>query len=319
MKRIILVVGLLVAVVAVSLSLAPIGRAAGPEWVVVNPGDTLFAIAQRYGTSVQALISANNLPNANFVYSGQRLLIPLGSPVNPAAENPPAQNQPNPSSSQPSAGIYYTVRPGDTLAAIAGRYGVSVGAIAQANNLTNYNFVWYGQRLLIPGTSDLNGIAQAAPAQPEPAQPAASAKPVNPPVANNGVAAPIAPNPPTTGKWIDVNVSNQTITAYEGSTPLKIVIVSTGLPRTPTVLGTYRILSKYPAVRMTGGTPGYDYYDLPNVPYTMFFFQGYAIHGTYWHSNFGHPMSHGCVNLPTDEAKWFYEWAPIGTPVVSHS
>ena len=72
------------------------------------------------------------------------------------------------------------------------------------------------------------------------------------------------------------------------------------------------------AVRMTGGTPGVDYYDLPNVPYSMFFYQGYAIHGTYWHTNFGHPMSHGCVNLPTAEAKWFYEWAPVGTPVVSH-
>jgi len=64
---------------------------------------------------------------------------------------------------------------------------------------------------------------------------------------------------------------------------------------------------------MTG--PGYD---LANVPWTMFFYAGYAIHGTYWHNNFGHPMSHGCVNMTTTEAKWLYEWAPKGTLVVVH-
>ncbi len=290
--------------------------AAGPQWVVVNPGDTLYSIAARNGTTVEALMRANNLPNPNFVYSGQRLLIPLGNPTYGMPAQPqvapaqpqaaPAQPQAAPAQPQVAASsVYYTVRPGDTLAAIAQRYGVSLSALAQANKLTNWNFVWYGQRLLIPGATNVNGVqASAPPAAPKP---------------NNAApSAPSAVNAPTTGKWIDVNVTNQTITAYEGSTPLKTILVSTGLPRTPTVLGTYKILRKYPAVRMTGGTPGYDYYDLPNVPYSMFFFQGYAIHGTYWHNNFGHPMSHGCVNLPTAEAKWFYEWAPLGTPVVSH-
>ncbi len=281
-------------------------HAAGPEWVIVNPGDTLFSIAARYGVSVELLMRANNLPNANFVYSGQRLLIPdplmiLEQPAQNVSVNAPASvasiAQGNPSA------VYYTVSPGDTLAAIAQRYGVSIAAIAQANNLTNWNFVWYGQRLVIPGAN----MPAPAPAQP-----------VAPPPAAPVAAAPAPANAPTDGKWIDVNVSNQTITAYEGSVAIKTILVSTGLPRTPTVLGTYKILSKYPAVRMTGGTPGIDYYDLPNVPYTMFFFRGYAIHGTYWHNNFGHPMSHGCVNLPTTEAKWFYEWAPIGTPVVTH-
>jgi lipoprotein-anchoring transpeptidase ErfK/SrfK len=211
--------------------------------------------------------------------------------------------------------VYYTVRPGDSLAAIAARYGISMSAIAQANGLTNWNFVWYGQRLLIPGATNVNGVNPPAPAQPAAPQPAAPQPAAPQP---NNPAAPPAVNAPTSGKWIDVNVTNQTITAYEGTTPLKSILVSTGLPRTPTVIGTFKILRKYPAVRMTGGTPGNDYYDLPNVPYSMFFYQGYAIHGTYWHSNFGHPMSHGCVNLPTDEAKWFYDWAPVGTPVVSH-
>jgi lipoprotein-anchoring transpeptidase ErfK/SrfK len=64
---------------------------------------------------------------------------------------------------------------------------------------------------------------------------------------------------------------------------------------------------------MTG--PGYN---LPNVPYVMYFYGANAIHGTYWHNNFGHPMSHGCINLRTGDAAWLYSWASIGTPVVVH-
>lgn len=307
MKRILFLCTLVLLVAAFALPAGGL-NAAGPEWVVVNPGETLTMLAQRYGVSIDALMQANNLPNANFVYSGQRLLIPdplmtfPGQPQQPA--NVPVQQPQNvPAVAPQSAGaVFYTVRPGDTLAAIASRYGISAAAIAEANNLTNWNFVWYGQRLRIPGTTSVTGIVPPAP-QPSAPQP----------------AAPIPVNPPTTGKWIDINVSDQTITAYEGSTPLKTVVVSTGTARTPTVLGTYKILSKYPAVHMTGGTPGVDYYDLPGVPWTMFFYQGYAIHGTYWHSNFGTRMSHGCVNLPTNEAQWFYDWASVGTPVVSHN
>lgn len=317
MKRIVLLAALIAITVLFALPVATGTHAAGPEWIIVNAGETLTMIAARYGVSVEALMRVNNLPNANFVYSGQRLLIP--DPLMVFSPQPPAQNvqpilvvqpqQPIPivQPQQPLQAVYYTVRPGDTLAGIASRYGVSIAAIAQANNLTNWNFVWYGQRLLVPGTNDINGVIPILPAKPVLAPPGAPQP-----------AAPQPLNPASEGKWIDVNVSNQSITAYEGNVAIKTILVSTGLPRTPTVLGTYKILSKYPAVRMTGGTPGIDYYDLPNVPYTMFFFRGYAIHGTYWHNNFGHPMSHGCVNLPTNEAKWFYEWAPIGTPVVTH-
>jgi LysM repeat protein len=305
MKRALVILGLVALFIAVAIPFATTAHAVGPQWIVVNPGDTLYSIAARYGTTVEALLRANNLPNANFVYSGQRLLIPLGIPVNAAPPPLPAQ----PAAPQPVNNVYYTVRPGDTLAAIAARYGVSVAAIAQANGLTDWNFVWYGQRLVIPGATNINGVNAPPPA---PAQAAA------PPPNHPAPAAPPAANAPTTGKWIDVNLTQQTITAYEGDTPVKTVLVSTGTVYHPTVVGTFKILTKYPAVRMTGGTPGVDYYDLPNVPWTMFFYQGYAIHGTYWHNNFGHPMSHGCVNLPTDAAKWFYDWAPVGTPVVSH-
>jgi lipoprotein-anchoring transpeptidase ErfK/SrfK len=306
MRRILLSIAFIAGALALALPWAAGTSAAGPQWVIVNPGETLTSIAVQHGVSVESLMRVNNLPNPNFVYSGQRLLIPdplMQFPAQAAQNVPATQPQTAPS-------VYYTVRAGDTLAGIASRYGVSIATIAQANNLTNWNFVWHGQRLRIPGAASVSGVNQ--PATQSAAQPAAPQPPASQP------AAPSTVNAPTDGKWIDVNVTNQTITAYEGNVALKTILVSTGLPRTPTVLGTYKVLRKYPAVRMTGGTPGYDYYDLPNVPYTMFFFQGYAIHGTYWHTNFGHPMSHGCVNLPTDEAKWFYEWAPVGTPVVSH-
>ncbi len=114
-------------------------------------------------------------------------------------------------------------------------------------------------------------------------------------------------------RWIDVDLSEQLLIAYEGYTPVQWVLVSTGLPRTPTVVGRYRIYVKYEATLMSGD----DYY-LPNVPHTMYFYQGYGLHGAYWHNNFGRPMSHGCVNLPLPEAEWLYNWASVGTVVNIH-
>src|SRR5450830_439025 len=114
-------------------------------------------------------------------------------------------------------------------------------------------------------------------------------------------------------KWIDIDLTNQVLYAYEGDTLLNSFLVSTGLPGTPTVTGTYSIYVKYFYAHMRG-----DDYDLANVPYTMYFFEGYGIHGTYWHHNFGVPMSHGCVNMETSQAGWIYEWAPVGTIVNVH-
>jgi lipoprotein-anchoring transpeptidase ErfK/SrfK len=110
-------------------------------------------------------------------------------------------------------------------------------------------------------------------------------------------------------KWIDVDLTQQQLTAYEGSIPRLQVSVSTGLPRTPTVVGEFRIYWKLLATDMAGPN-----YYLPDVPYTMYFYRSYALHGTYWHDNFGHPMSHGCVNLRTEEAKWLFDWADPPLP-----
>ena len=114
-------------------------------------------------------------------------------------------------------------------------------------------------------------------------------------------------------RWIDVNLSTQSVYAYEGDTVVNSFIVSTGTRYTPTVTGKFKIWIKLKSTSMSG--PGYY---LPNVPYVMYFYKGYGLHGTYWHSNFGTPMSHGCVNLRTSDAEWLYYWASEGTVVNVH-
>lgn len=113
-----------------------------------------------------------------------------------------------------------------------------------------------------------------------------------------------------TGKKIVVFLSEQKVYAFENGVLIADFLVSTGLDDTPTVQGSYYITTKLDSTNMSG--PGYN---LKDVPWTMYFYQGYSFHGTYWHSNFGQPMSHGCINMKTEEAKWLYDWSPIGTPV----
>lgn len=118
-------------------------------------------------------------------------------------------------------------------------------------------------------------------------------------------------------RWIDVNLTTQTLTAYEGDVPLLTTLISSGLWRTPTVTGQFRIYLTYTSQTMDGRRLGYDYY-LENVPYVMYFYKDYALHGTFWHNNFGTPMSHGCVNMRTSDAEWLFYWASIGTLVNVH-
>ena len=145
--------------------------------------------------------------------------------------------------------------------------------------------------------------------------PTPTPEPTTPPVAvDPGVVSPRPAGVGETERWIDVNLSTQTLVAYEGDTPVFNTLVSSGLPQWPTVTGQYRTYMKYESQTMNGYLLGYDYF-LPDVPYVMYFFEDYAIHGTYWHSNFGTPMSHGCVNVSTPDAGWLFDWAPVGTLV----
>jgi lipoprotein-anchoring transpeptidase ErfK/SrfK len=115
-------------------------------------------------------------------------------------------------------------------------------------------------------------------------------------------------------RWIDVDLAEQLLTAYEGHVPVHTTLVSTGLPNTPTPVGQFRIWIKL----RTDDMAGTDYY-IEDVPYVMYFHEGYGLHGVTWHGNFGRPMSHGCVNLPTEEAEWLFDFADVGTLVNIHS
>ncbi len=115
-------------------------------------------------------------------------------------------------------------------------------------------------------------------------------------------------------KHIYVDLTTQTLTAYQGDTLFMQVPVSTG-KWFPTPTGEFTIWEKVKATKMSGGE-GADYYYLPNVPFVMFFEgsgvsagRGFSLHGAYWHNNFGHAMSHGCVNMRTVDAEKLYYWA----------
>ena len=115
------------------------------------------------------------------------------------------------------------------------------------------------------------------------------------------------------GRWIDINLTTQTLYAYEGQTVVNSFLVSTGLPGTPTIPGKFQIYVKYETTVMTG--PGYY---LPDVPYTQYYDGSFGIHSATWHNNFGTPMSHGCINMRLEDAKWLYYWTKIGTLVNIH-
>jgi lipoprotein-anchoring transpeptidase ErfK/SrfK len=114
--------------------------------------------------------------------------------------------------------------------------------------------------------------------------------------------------PKTTGKWIRVDLSEQIVVAYEGEKPIRAFRISSGLANTPTVIGTFHIRTKVLSQTMVGGE-GNMYYNLPGVKWVQYFYEGYSFHGTYWHNNFGHPMSHGCINMTNADAKWLFDWA----------
>jgi lipoprotein-anchoring transpeptidase ErfK/SrfK len=115
-------------------------------------------------------------------------------------------------------------------------------------------------------------------------------------------------------KWVDVNLSLQTAYAYQGSTLVSSFVVSTGTWLHPTVTGTFNVYLIYRYADMAG--PGYY---LPDVPYVMYFYGSYGLHGTYWHNNFGTPMSHGCINFTIPDAGWLYNnWIVYGSVVNIH-
>ncbi len=119
----------------------------------------------------------------------------------------------------------------------------------------------------------------------------------------------------TSDKLITVDTGKQMLYAWEGGKLQFQTKVSTGMYYTPTVKGSFKINTKIPLQDMKGSYPPYEPYFIKNVPNVMYFYQAYAIHGTYWHHAFGTRASHGCVNIPVEASNWLFNFAQVGTRV----
>ncbi len=114
-------------------------------------------------------------------------------------------------------------------------------------------------------------------------------------------------------KWIEVNLYEQTLAAYEGDRMVYATLASSGLPWWKTQTGLFRIWTKVKMGKMSGRSGYPDYYYLEDVPWTMYFYNSFALHAAYWHDRFGFPHSHGCVNLAPKDAQWLFNWATPAT------
>ncbi len=361
---------------------------------VVQPGDRLVDIAARHGVTVSALVQANSLTNSDTIFAGQRLTIPAGSvstPVSGASAVPGT-----------GASTKYTVQRGDTLAAIARKYGVSVAALQQANALRNPDIIWAGQRLVIPGVPAVTTQTPVATPQPTevtpaPSQPAIAASPTAQPTPEpSPTAVPTATKSPTarptakpsvpkthtvqagetlsqiarlygvsvdalvasndlasadlinvgmrlvipakgsssssssgttakapTGKATKfvASISEQRCWLYSGTTVIAKWVCSTGRRGAGTKVGTFKVQSKMEKA----------YGSRWNIwmPYWLgIYWAGSSengIHGLPWNAstgvqiwsgNVGTPITYGCVMLNNTHAKMLYDMAYIGMPVI---
>ncbi len=114
------------------------------------------------------------------------------------------------------------------------------------------------------------------------------------------------------GRWVAVDLYEQSLVAYDGDTAVYATIIASGLPGWDTNEGLYRVWANLPQDRMSGAAGAPDAYDLTGVPWVQYFDGGISLHGTYWHDNFGYRRSHGCVNLSISDARWVFEWANEG-------
>lgn len=293
---------------------------------VVQRGESLWSIAVRYGTTIDALVRANGLGASRVIYAGQRLTIPGGSTGG-------------------GAGGGYVVRPGDTLSGIAARYGVSTAALARANGISNPSFIYVGQRLTIPagagGSSPAPGGGGGQAYTVRPGDSVASiayryGTTVAAIVAANGLANPnyiypgqvlripsgggaVAPPAGGTGKRIVVDLSDQRMYVYQNGQLLWNWVVSTGRPGQTTAVGHWKVLNKIPnawastwSLRMPYWLGIYWAGSLQNGIHALPIMSNGQ---TLWAGYLGTPVSYGCVILSTSNAATLYNWAPVGTPV----
>ncbi len=316
----------------------PAARAAPSEQSstvhIVKWGETLFSIARRYGTSVEAICAANGIADPTRIYAGQRLLIPTTGAA-PAASSAPT-------------GAVHVVRRGENLYRIALRYGVTVQALAELNGIYNPGHIVSGQKLLIPGSATTPALAY----QPQHASTthvvrrgetlSAIAQRYGIPlwvlVQANNVANPaliipgqtltvprpgsLAASTPAAGgggKRILIDLSEQHLYAYQGNVLIYSFVVSTGKPGAGTSTGTFRVLDKYPNAYAST-------WNLQMPHWLGIYWAGGLENGIHalpilsngqrlWAGYLGTPVSFGCIILGVEEARLLYTWAEIGTPV----
>jgi len=319
---------LLAALLALSVSgILPVGAAPPRDGQVhvVQRGETLAAIARRYGTTTGALTRTNGIANANRIYVGQRLSIPSAGSAGTTA-----------------SATYHVVRRGENLYAIAARYGVSAGTLARANGISNPNLIYSGQRLQIPGHGSAGGAAHVV-RRGETLASVARHYGVtvsaliqanglqNPNLvyvgqklripANSSPAVPASPAP-ATSKLIEINISDQRMTVWESGRVKWHWVCSTGEPGRPTATGRFRVISKIPnayssvyRLRMPwwlgifwAGSLQNGIHALPILPNGQ----------TLWAGHLGRRVSYGCIILDTANARALYYWADLGTRVSIH-
>jgi len=302
---------------------------------IVGWGETLFSIARRYGTSLDAICAANGIADPARIYAGQRLIIPVSNAAAGALSVP--------------AGAAHFVRPGENLYRIALRYGVTVQALAELNGIYNPGHIVVGQKLVIPGSATTPAVAY----QPQHASTTHTVQrgetlsviaqrygvALWTLVQTNNIANPalivpgqvlVVPRPgslaspsalsPGGGKRILIDLSEQHLYAYQGNALIYSWVASTGKPGAGTRTGTFRVLDKYPnAYASTWGL---------QMPHWLgIYWAGGLENGIHalpimangqrlWAGYLGTPVSFGCIILGVEEARLLYTWAEIGTPVV---
>ena len=314
------------------LSLAPRPAAAEGVTYVVQPGDSLGFIALSYGATIDAIVRANGLPSPDVIWVGQQLSIPVQS-ADTSAETGTAND-------------IYTVQLGDTLASIAQKQGVTLSALINANGISDPDLLWVGQKLLIPGPPDGSSLPAPAASQTRyTVQPgdtlgaiaarfattAAAIARVNrissPDLIYVGLELTIPgkewtpPSYPGQVTRFVVSISQQRCWLYRGNTIVADWICSTGQRGAGTRPGAYHIQSKIPVaygstwniwmpywlgIYWAGGSEN----GIHGIPYDAD--SGWRL----WEGYVGTPVTFGCVLLDDANARYLYDLAYIGMPVI---
>lgn len=298
---------------------------------VLRPRQSLLEIAHDWNTTPETLRWLNKMGPDELAWGGQRLILPQkqgmiaytiakgDSPQTVAAAYgmPLAKflelNKLSPSSVLlpgttvmviSDRGLWnskevkaYTIREGDTVESVADIFKVSSAEVYAINDLRSGRTPEVGTSILIPARDIVERLG-------------------NTPTNKSGyLQIAIGDFPTLTEKWVDIDLSHQRMTAYEGTKPVYSARISSGKSGTPTVTGVFRIWAKISSQTMSGGSRAAgDYYYLPGVQWVSYFYKDYALHGAYWHNRFGTPTSHGCINLTNKDAEWLYHWMTPDNP-----